>query len=164
MKLSLIVAASENNVIGKDGDLPWNLPDDLQYFKNTTKGYPIIMGRKNFESIGRVLPGRKNIIITRQSNYAVEGCDVVHSLEDAITIASATNAADEVFIIGGGEIYKQALPLVDTVYVTRVHAEIDGDVFFPKLGEQWQQVSAEHHEIDEQHKYSFTYFVYERAT
>lgn len=158
--LSLIVAASENNVIGRENDLPWSLPDDLQYFKETTKGCPIIMGRKNFESIGRVLPGRQNIVITRQPEYAVEGCDVVGSLEEAIEVAGD---AEEVFVIGGGEIYKQALPMVDRVYLTRVHADIEGDVYFPELGSEWQETSAEHHDADEKHEHAFTFYVYDRV-
>ena len=159
--LNIIVAVSENNVIGRKNDLPWHLPDDLQYFKDKTKGHPIIMGRKNFESIGRVLPGRQNIIITRQLNYAVDGCDVVGSLEEAI---QAAQGAEDIFVIGGGEIYKQALPFVDRVYLTRVHADIEGDVYFPELGPEWKDLSAEHHEADERHAHAFTYYVYERTT
>ena len=162
MSINLIVAASENNVIGKDGDLPWNLPDDLQYFKDMTKGHPIIMGRKNFESIGRVLPGRHNIIITRQPAYTAEGCTITSSLEEAVNIAKQ-DAMEDVFIIGGGQIYAQALPIADRVYLTRVHAVIDGDVLFPELDGEWKEVSAVHHDADEKHDYAFTYYVYEKA-
>jgi dihydrofolate reductase len=158
--ISLIVAASENNVIGRDGGLPWNLPDDLQYFKDTTKGHPILMGRKNFESIGRPLPHRRNIIITRQADYKAEGCDVVGSLEEAITLAGDD---PEIFVIGGGEIYKQVMDIADRIYLTRVHAEIDGDVFFPELGKEWREVSSKFHEANARHAYAFTFLVLEKG-
>lgn len=157
--LNLIVAASENNVIGKDGDLPWSLPDDLQYFKKVTNGHPIIMGRKCYESIGRPLPGRQNIIISRQSEYAIEGCDIAGSLEEAL----GTAEGKEVFVIGGGQIYEQALPHVDRIYLTRVHTEIDGDVVFSQLGDEWKEISAERHEADERHEYAFTFVVLEKG-
>ena len=160
MLISIIVAMSENNVIGKDNDLPWRLSNDLKWFKANTTGKPIVMGRKNYESIGRPLPGRHNIIVTRDESYAVEGATVVHSLEAALHAAQKTH---EVMIIGGGEIYKQALPLVNKLYLTRVHANIDGDVFFPELNwEEWQMKSEEKHAADEKHEHAFTFQVYER--
>ena len=184
MKISLIAAASENNVIGKDNALPWHLPHDLAYFKRVTDGSPVIMGRKNYESIiaalGKPLPNRRNIIITRQEDLECEGCDVVHSLEEAIDAAKdhlstaschslsvsargELEVIQEIFIIGGGQIYAEALPKADRVYLTRVHTEIEGDVFFPELGEEWKEVSREHHEKDEEHAHAFTFMVFERV-
>jgi dihydrofolate reductase len=162
MILSLIVAASENNIIGVHGSLPWNLPHDLRRFRTLTEGHPVIMGRKTFEAIGRPLPRRTNIVVTRQMSRHMVGCTVMHSLEEAIAHARALGAL-ETFIIGGGEIYKQALPLADRVYLTRVHTEIHGDTFFPELSpKQWQEVSREEHETDGEHPFAFTYILYEK--
>lgn len=130
MRLSLIVAISENNVIGRAGGLPWHLSDDLKRFRRITTGHPIIMGRKNHESIGRVLPDRQNIIITRQRDYAVDGATIVHSLDEAL---AACGDADEAFVIGGADIYAMALPHIDRIHLTRVHQEVAGDVFFPPI-------------------------------
>ena len=160
--ISLIVAASENNVIGKDNDIPWRLPDDWKNFKATTMGCPLIMGRKTFVSIGRPLPGRRNIIVTRQKDVKFEGCDVVGSLEEAIALAKS-DAPREVFIGGGEEIYRQALPLADRVYLTRVHTVIDGTVHFPELGDEWKEVSRQEHPADEKHPYAFTFLTFERT-
>ncbi|MDA1208856.1 MAG: type 3 dihydrofolate reductase [bacterium] len=158
--ISLIVAASENNVIGRDNALPWDLPDDLKYFKEKTKGHPIIMGRKNFESIGRVLPGRQNIIVTRQEDWSHEGCTVVHSVGDAI---GAADTSDETFVIGGGEIYNLALPMAERIYLTRVHARVEGDILFPELdGANWKLVSEKKHEKDEKNEHAFTCEIWER--
>lgn len=127
--ISIIVAiAGKNRVIGKKGGLPWHIPDELKRFKEITMGHPIIMGRITHESIGRVLPGRVNIVITREPNYKALGCIVVHSLDEALR---QTKGADEVFIIGGGQIYSEALPLADKLYLTYIDKEIEGDVFFP---------------------------------
>ncbi|MCK5018335.1 MAG: dihydrofolate reductase [Candidatus Peribacteraceae bacterium] len=161
MTISLIVAASENNVIGRDGELPWDLPDDLQFFKDKTSGHPIIMGRKNYESIGRSLPGRTNIIITRQADYEAEGCTIVLSLDDALNISKEVED-DEIFIIGGGEIYRQSIEIADRIYLTRVHAKIEGDVYFPELGDEWEEVSSVKHEADERHEYAFTFKVFKK--
>ncbi len=161
MTISLIVAASENNVIGRDGGLPWDLPDDLQFFKDKTSGHPIIMGRKNYESIGRSLPGRTNIIITRQADYEAEGCTIVLSLDDALNISKEVED-DEIFIIGGGEIYRQSIEIADRIYLTRVHAKIEGDVYFPELGDEWEEVSSVKHEADERHEYAFTFKVFKK--
>lgn len=128
MRLSLIVAISENNVIGRAGDLPWHISEDLKRFRRITTGHPIIMGRKNHESIGRLLPDRQNIIITRQKDYTVPGATIVHSLDEAIV---ACDGEDEAFIIGGADIYALALPYVDRIHLTRVHQTIEGDVYFP---------------------------------
>lgn len=162
MRISLIAAASENNVIGRDGGLPWSLPDDLRYFKEKTLGHPVITGRKNYASIGRPLPERTNIIVTRDAHFSAEGCRVVHSLEDAVEVAKQEDP-EEIFVMGGGEIYALALPMADRVYLTRVHAEIDGDTYFPELdSEQWAEVSTEEHVADDRHAYDFTILVYDR--
>lgn len=129
MKISIVVAvAGKKRVIGKKGSLPWYIPDELKRFKEITMGHPIIMGRKTHESIGRVLPGRTNIVITTHPDYQAPGCIIVHSLDEAL---QKTKNAAEVFVIGGGEIYKQALPLADKLYLTYIDKEIEGDVFFP---------------------------------
>jgi dihydrofolate reductase len=145
MKVSLIVAVSQNNVIGRDNQLPWHLPEDLQYFKSVTMGKPILMGRKTFDSIGRPLPGRKNIVITRDSQWTAEGVEVVHSLDDAVvagTKACAAADSDEIMVIGGAQIYRDCLPMADRLYLTRVKAEVDGDAFFPNIDEnQWQKTA-----------------------
>jgi dihydrofolate reductase len=142
MKVSAIVAVSANNVIGKDNDLIWRLSEDLKRFKRITSGHSIIMGRLNYESIGRPLPNRTNIIITRQTDYQVEGCVVVNSVEEALNVARE-NGDDEAFIIGGAQIYRLAMPLVEKIYLTEVHQEFDGDVFFDELGDEWQEVHRE---------------------
>lgn len=166
MTVSLIVAASENNVIGRNNDLPWSLPDDLKFFREKTKGAPVIMGRRNFESIisrnGKALPGRTNIVITRKAGWSHEGCVTVRSIEEAIERARA-ETGEEIFIVGGGEIYRLALPIADRIYLTRVHADIQGDVFFPEItSEEWEEVSRQDHGKDEQHPYPFTFLTYER--
>ena len=158
--ISLIVAASTNNVIGTKGDLPWRLSDDLKRFKATTMGKPIIMGRLTWESIGRPLPGRQNIVITRQPGYSAEGCDVVASVDEAL---EAAGAVPEVMVIGGGDIYRQLLPRASRIYLTRVEAEIEGDTFFPELHEsEWEVVSSEAHEADEKNAYAFTFITLQR--
>jgi dihydrofolate reductase len=164
MIVSVIVAASENNVIGRDNQLPWHLPVDLKYFKQTTMGKPIIMGRKTFESVGRPLPGRPNIVITRQADYSREGLIVTASIQEALEAAKAFNT-DEVFITGGSEIIAQALPsLVQRVYLTRVHADVEGDAFFPVIAkEHWKLVSSKPHPADEKHAYALTFEVWEKV-
>jgi len=165
MKVSLIVAVSENHVIGKDNSLIWHLPEDMKFFKKTTLGHFVIMGRKNFESIPqkyRPLPDRTNVIITRQTSYESEGCMIVNSIGEALN--KAKEAQDtEAFIIGGGEIYRLALEnnLVDRIYLTRVHEKFDGDTFFPKLKDDWKLMSSEKHH-DEKHIYSYSFEVYEK--
>jgi dihydrofolate reductase len=139
--ISIIVAASKNNVIGSAGGLPWRLPEELQRFKQITMGKPMIMGRTTWESIGRPLPGRQNIIMTRQADFAAAGCDVAASMEDALSLAGD---AEEIMVIGGGNIYAQFLPLTDRVYLTCVDVTIDGDTVFPSLDDsEWQQVNRE---------------------
>ncbi|MDA1293018.1 MAG: dihydrofolate reductase [bacterium] len=176
MRISIIVAASENNVIGRDNSIPWHLPDDLKYFRKRTEGHPVIMGRKNFESIvaalGKPLPNRQNIIVTRDGNYAAVGCDIASSLQEAIMyghkdptpfdgLRGASN--EEIFVIGGGEIYKQALGLCNYIYLTRIHAWIAGDIFFPEVDPNvWEEVEREDHPADTVHKFGFTYLTYKR--
>ena len=168
MKLSLICAMDENMVIGKNNSLPWHLPEDLQYFKRTTMGRCIIMGRKTFESIGRPLPGRTNIIVTRRREYEVENARVVDCLTDAIELAetvSFIDASDEAFVIGGAELYKHALPFVDRMHLTIVHAEVDGDTFFPDFDvEEWEEVSKENFAADEANPYDYSICVFERRS
>jgi dihydrofolate reductase len=158
--ISIIVAASTNDVIGAQGDLPWRLSDDLKRFKGVTMGKPIVMGRKTWDSIGRPLPGRHNIVVTRQPDFSAEGCDVVASVEEAIAVAGDV---DEIMVIGGSQIYELALPLAKRLYLTRVHAEVEGDAFFPTIDEtQWRLVKDEPHAADEHHEFSFSFRVLER--
>ncbi len=158
--ISIIVAVAENNVIGKDNDLIWHLPRDLKHFKETTTGHYVIQGRKTFESCGKPLPNRTNVIITRDNNYRAEGCIVVHSLEDAIKEAKDDS---EAFIIGGGKIYEQAMSLVDRIYLTKVHQSFEGDTFFPELNmEGWTEVDRKDFEPDEKNKYPFTILTLDR--
>tara|TARA_B100001057_G_scaffold117986_1_gene116548 strand:- start:4592 stop:5098 length:507 start_codon:yes stop_codon:yes gene_type:complete len=163
--ISLIVAVSQNGVIGKDNQLAWHLPDDMKYFSNMTKGHSIIMGRKNWESIPtkyRPLPERKNIVITRSKNFKSKEAFVVNSIEQAIDI-SRTDEDEEVFIIGGGEIYKLGLRYVDKIYITEIYAEIEGNTFFPKWKkDDWIEISRISHPKDERHKYSFDYIIYKK--
>lgn len=136
MKLSIIVAvAGEKRVIGKKGGLPWYIPEELKRFKEITTGHPIIMGRRTYESIGKALPGRTNIVITARPSYSAAGCVIVHSLAEALQKARSKEGSEETFIIGGGEIYKQALPKADKLYLTKIDMEIEGDTFFPDYSE-----------------------------
>ena len=158
--ISLIVAASENGVIGRDGDLPWRQSDDLRRFKAVTMGKPIVMGRKTWESIGRPLPGRQNIVVSRQPGLEIEGADVVASPAAAVDVAAG---AEEIMIIGGSEIYKLFLPLADRVYLTRVHADVEGDAWFPALGDDWRLVSDERHAADDNNEHDMSFRLYERT-
>ena len=166
MKVSLIVAVSENGVIGKDNDLIWHLPNDMMFFKETTMGHHVIMGRKNFESIPHKyspLPNRTNVIITRQADYTDEGCVVVNSIEAALEIAKQ-NGDTEPFIIGGGQIYKLALEanLVDKIYLTKVHHSFDGDTFFPELNTDWKEMERIDHKADEKHAHDYSFLTFEK--
>lgn len=139
MRVSLIVAVAANGVIGRDNRLPWRLPADLKRFKTLTMGHPIIMGRKTHESLGRPLPGRTNIVVTTQPNYEAPGCQVAHSLEQALAFCQSD---DEVFVIGGASLYQQALERADKIYLTEIHQEFEGDVRFPQLDRTtWQETS-----------------------
>ncbi len=161
MRLSIVVACSKNRVIGKDNQLPWRLPDDLRRFKAITAGYPVIMGRKTFESIGKPLPQRENIVITRQKDFRPAGVQVAGSLEEAIELCGS---ASEVFIIGGAEIYRLALSRTDRIYLTSVESEIEGDAYFPDWsGEGFVPISEEKHAADERHALPFSFLVLDRA-
>ncbi|MDB4655937.1 dihydrofolate reductase [Flavobacteriales bacterium] len=159
--ISMIVAADENNTIGKNNDLIWHLPDDLKFFKKMTSGHAVIMGRRTFESVGKPLPKRVNIIITRDANYTQEGCVVVNSLEDALKEAFKTD--ENPFIVGGEQIYRLALPIADRVYLTRIHNTFEGDRHFPELGEEWKETESIPHSTDDNHKYAFTFNTYEKS-
>jgi dihydrofolate reductase len=160
MKISLIAALSENRVIGRENRLPWSLPEDLQRFRELTTGHPVILGRKTYESIGRVLPKRQNIIITRNRDYRISGAEVVGSLDEAIARADASSG--EIFIIGGAEIYQQALPRADRLYLTLVHAEVEGDAFFPEWPrERFVEVSREERKGPD-HPVAYTFLVFDR--
>ncbi|NEM97316.1 dihydrofolate reductase [Pontibacter burrus] len=159
--IAIVVAVAENNVIGKDNQLIWHLPADMRFFKNLTMGHPIVMGRKTYESIGKPLPGRTTVIITRQHDFEAPGCIVVNSIDEAITQAQTID--QDVYIIGGAEIYKQALNKVDTIYLTQVHHAFEGDTFFPEIVEsQWEVTSEEKHEPDEKNKYSYSFVTLKR--
>ena len=160
--LSLLVAASENNVIGKDNKLPWHLPNDLKYFKNQTWAMPILMGRKTFESIGKPLPGRKSIVITRSKDWKHEGVDVVHSVEESIEEARALGVK-EIFVIGGAEIFKTSFPKANRIYLTRIHHNFDGDAYFPDVSDkEWNLVQDRFCNADEKNAYDHTFQVWER--
>lgn len=160
MKLSIIVAMDEQGVIGKDNKLPWHLPNDLKHVKNTTIGNSILLGRKNYESIGKPLPGRRNIILTRDKHYKAEGCEVIHSWEDLFFLCSGE---EEVFIFGGSEIYKLYLPYVTTIYLTRIYEIFEGDVYFPTLNwSEWQEVSSEKGIQDKKNIYPHAFQVFKR--
>jgi dihydrofolate reductase len=162
MLVSLIVAMAEHGVIGRGGDLPWRLSADLRRFKQLTMEHHILMGRITYESIGRPLPGRKMIVITRQADFAADTATVVHSLDAAIEAAREVGD-DEAFIIGGGEIYQQALEMVDRIYLTRVHVEVDGDTYFPAVDfDRWRLVEEEHIPSDERNEFAHTFQIYTR--
>lgn len=162
MIVSAIFAVSENNVIGKGNDLPWRMPADLKHFKKTTMGHPVIMGRKSFDSIGRPLPGRHNIVVTRDRNFSAEGVSVVHSLREAVEIAGE-DRPEEVFIIGGAQIYERAFPYCDRLYMTKIHTEAEGDVFLPTVDfSDWKLISEEKHSPDEKNIHDYTFRIYER--
>lgn len=169
MRISAIVAASENNVIGRNNELPWHLPDDLKFFRKKTAGHPVIMGRKNYESIvailGGPLPKRTNIIVTRDSEYTAPDCIVASSIEEAIMYGHQDNDTEEIFIIGGGEIYRNAMHLCNYIYLTRIHAWIAGDVTFPEIDrETWEEVEKTEHPADDAHKFAFTFLTFKRRS
>jgi dihydrofolate reductase len=167
MILSSIVAMSENRVIGANNQLPWHLPEDLKYFKRITMGHPIIMGRKTYESIGRPLPGRVNIVVTRQANWCAEGVVVTHSVDEALQVAArqvASEGVDEVFMIGGEELFRQSLHKMDRIYLTQVHAHIEGDAYFPEFDRsQWEEVERIDHEPDHRNPYAYSFLVLNRC-
>ncbi|MFL5740938.1 MAG: dihydrofolate reductase [Flavisolibacter sp.] len=163
MILSLLVAADEQNVIGKNNQLPWHLPSDLRYFKNQTWGMPILMGRKTFESIGRTLPGRKSIVITRNTDWKHENVLVVHSVEEALEKAGELGVK-EIFVIGGAEIFRTAFDQSNRIYLTRIHHQFEGDRFFPELKEkEWTLLRQRYCAADEKNAFAHTFQVWERV-
>ena len=162
MRLSIIAALSTNNVIGRNGDLPWHLSTDLKRLKALTMGHHMIMGRKTFDTIGRVLPGRTFVVITRDPSFTFEGVKIVHSLEEAIAAAAGD---DEPFIAGGAQIYEQSLHRADRMYLTRVHADLEGDTWFPDFDDvsEWQLTDSEHFDAGEKNDYPFSFLTYDRV-
>jgi dihydrofolate reductase len=159
MTISLIVAMDQNRVIGLNNRTPWRLPADMKYFKKTTMGKPIIMGRKTYESIGRPLPGRKNIVVTSSRHYKAEGCTVVHSIEDALSAAGE----GEVMVIGGARLYEQLLPVADRLYVTLLEKQFEGDTYFPEIDEgDWLEIAREDIEPGEDVPFRYSFIVLER--
>jgi dihydrofolate reductase len=164
MLISAIVATAKNNVIGKSNQIPWYLPADLSYFKKTTLEHHIIMGRNSFHSIGRPLPKRTNIVVTRDPFFIADGVRVAHSVEEALGMAFDGDES-EVFIIGGGEIYRETADLWDRIYLTEVALEVDGDVFFPKIiPTEWKEIWSEAHSPDEKNEWPYTFRILERIT
>lgn len=161
LMINIVVAKASNNVIGAKNNLIWHLPNDLKHFKNLTTGHPIIMGRKTFESLGRPLPNRTNIVVTRDLNWNADGIVKVNSLANALEEARKIN--DEIDIIGGGNIYKQAMEFTDVLYVTEVHYEFDGDTYFPEIDlDEWEEVKREDFKKDEKHPYAYSFVTYNR--
>lgn len=160
VKISLIVAAATNNVIGRDGRLPWHLAEDLKRFKRLTTGKPIIMGRDTYESIGKPLPDRRNIVVSSREDLEIDGCEVVATPDDALKL---TAGAEEVMVIGGGKIYEQMLPMADRIHLTRVHASVDGDTYIPEISEdEWKVVDEENFPADESGQYGFSFITLDR--
>jgi dihydrofolate reductase len=161
MRISIIVAAAANNVIGRDGELPWHLPEDLQRFKRLTIGKPVIMGRRTQESIGRPLPDRRNIVLSRRGGYAIEGCEVVATADEALKLAAG---AAEVMVIGGGRVYRRLLPVTDRIYLTRLATAVDGDTFFPELDDaEWRIVDRQDLPAAETRPYGFSFVTLDRV-
>lgn len=160
MKISLIVAMDKNRVIGKDNDIPWRIPKDWEYVKHTTKGHPIILGRKNLESIGRALPDRRNIILTRDKSFTFNGCEIAHSINDVLELCKNEQ---EIFIFGGEEIYNLFLPYVEKMHITKIHYEFEGDTFFPEVNlDEWNEVSVKKGITNDKNPYEYYFHVYER--
>lgn len=166
MIISLIAAVAENNVIGKDNNLPWHLPTDMKYFRDTTMGHCVIMGRKNYDSIPlkyRPLDGRTNIVVTRQKDFKAENCIVVNSVEDALAVAREKNET-EAFVIGGADIYRQTIDIADKVYYTKIHHSFEGDAFFPEIDPaKWKLISKKDVPADAKNKHPFSFCVYQKG-
>jgi len=159
MNINIVVAIAANNAIGKNNKLLWHLPKDLKHFKELTTGHTVIMGRKTFDSVGKPLPNRRNIVVTRQ-NIQIESCEVVNSLDAALELAKGETEVD---IVGGAEIYRQAMPLTDFIYLTVVHQNFEADTFFPEIDEsQWQEIAREDHQTDEKHAFPFSFMTLKR--
>lgn len=160
--ISLIAAMAENRVVGRDNSLPWRLPADLKHFKALTVGKPIVMGRKTWESLPGLLPDRHHIVITGNESYQAEGCSVVHTVEEAL---AAAGDAPEVMIVGGAVFYEQMLPRAQRIYLTLVHAEVEGDAWFPVYdSDEWQELEREHHPADEKNLYAYTFLTLQRVS
>lgn len=160
--ISHLVAAAENNVIGKDGGMPWHLPDDFRYFKNTTWAMPVIMGRKTFETMGKALPGRINIVVTANPKWQAEDTFVAHSIDKALEMAWDADTK-EIFIIGGGSIFEETMKLADRIYMTRIHTKLDGETKYQPIDKDvWKQISERKHPEDKKHAYAFSFEVWER--
>lgn len=159
LKITLIVAAAENNVIGKNNQMPWHLPNDFKYFKKNTIEHSVIMGRKTFDAIGKPLPERRNIVITRNQHWRHEDVDVANSVSEVLSYCRDER---EIFIIGGAEIYKEFFPLASKILLTRVHTQIDGDAYFPEITEEWALSSEDRHVHDEKHAFDYTFEVYQK--
>jgi dihydrofolate reductase len=166
MKLSVIVAVAENGVVGRNNALPWHIPADLQYFKKTTLGKPIVMGRKTYESIGKPLPGRTNIVVSGNPDYCAEGVKVVSSVEQALVLAediALIDGCDELMVIGGAAVYELAIPRADRLYVTEIHAQVQGDaVLAPVDWAQWQEISRQRYSAEVPNHFDYSFVVYER--
>jgi len=160
--LSAILALDQHQLIGSQGQLPWHLPADLQHFKKTTLNHPVIMGRKTYESIGKPLPMRTNIILTHDQTYAATECLIAHTTDEAIRLAQETNT-DEIFVIGGAEIYQSFMPLIKRLYITEIAHSFLGDTYFKWNKNEWVEVAREHHAADEKNSYEYTFCVYERT-
>lgn len=161
--ISYFVAMDQNRVIGKDNDLPWKLPADLAYFKKKTTGHTIIMGRKTYESIGRPLPNRKNVILTRDKQFSAKGCMIIHSIDDALSLMNE-NEEEEYFIIGGSDLFQAFLPYVERMYITFIHEQFEGDTFFPEVDlSHWKLLSREKGKKDEKNRYDYEFLVYEKV-
>jgi dihydrofolate reductase len=164
MKISLIAAVAQNHVIGLNNDLPWHLPDDFAYFKRKTSHHPIIMGRKSLESLGKPLPNRTNIVITRNAEFKAPGVTIVHTLKDAIEAARSVNQ-EEIYVIGGAEVYALALPVATTLYLTEIYKAYEGDAYFPDFDKsEWAEVNRVPHSADERHEVGFDFVEYERKS
>ncbi|MEK5134415.1 type 3 dihydrofolate reductase [Bacillus sp. FSL W8-0645] len=158
--ISMIVATGKDRVIGQDNQMPWHLPADLAYFKKVTGGHTIVMGRKTFESIGRALPNRRNIVLTTSSSFEAEGCEVVHSIADILAIGESET---ELFIIGGSKLYEEMMPYADRLYITHIHHAFEGDRYFPDYNEnEWTVVSREKGHRDEKNPYNYEFAVYDK--
>ncbi|ADU31667.1 dihydrofolate reductase [Evansella cellulosilytica] len=160
--ISMIAAMGKNREIGLNGEMPWHLPNDLKFFKKTTSGHSVLMGRKTYESIGRPLPNRRNLVVTRSESFHADGVEVLHSLDD---VKPLVNSEEEFFVIGGATLYEQLMPIAKRLYITSINAEFEADTYFPAIDEiEWKIVSSEKGIVDEKNKYEHTFQVFERTS
>ncbi|HGY5235728.1 MULTISPECIES: type 3 dihydrofolate reductase [Aeromonas] len=163
MKISMIAAVAQDRVIGKDNQMPWHMPADLAHFKRITLGKPVLMGRKTFESIGRPLPGRRNLVISRNPEYRVDGVEVIDSVKAALELLSHGEAVEELMVIGGGHLFEQLLPKAERLYLTQIELEVEGDAHFPVLDHtDWELLEAESHSADERNAYPYRFETWQR--